>query len=72
MDDETIVSLFSLTKAMTASAMAVLVDNEQLAWDSTVVSVLPDFQHQSSIVQSHTTVRDFLTHQAGLGQYNAL
>lgn len=72
MDQESIVSLFSLTKSMTASAIGSLLSDEDLTWDTTFCSLLPDFRHHSPTVQRETTLRDLLSHRVGFAQYNAL
>ncbi|KAG4429231.1 hypothetical protein IFR05_015292, partial [Cadophora sp. M221] len=73
MDGETIVSLFSLTKAMTASAIGVLLEEDgALGWDTTLKSVLPDFRHLNAAVEKDATLRELLTHRAGLSEYNSL
>lgn len=72
MDEETVVSLFSLTKAMTASAIGNLVDSEKTSWDEKVVHAFPGFWRENETVLDKTTIRYLLTHRAGLGQYNSL
>ncbi|KAK4455290.1 beta-lactamase/transpeptidase-like protein [Podospora aff. communis PSN243] len=74
MDQNSVVSLFSLTKFMTSAAIGSLVDSNSNAasWDSTFASLVPGFRHHNATVQKETTLRDLLSHRVGLAQYNAL
>lgn len=72
MDENTAVALFSLTKGMAASAIATLVDENKLTWDTPLINVLPAFKHENTIIQNQVTIRDLLVHRAGFAQYNAL
>ena len=63
-------SLFKIasnTKAFTAAALAILVDEGKLSWDDPVVKHLPDFQLYDPWVSEHFTITDLLTHRSGLG-----
>ncbi|KAI9147995.1 beta-lactamase/transpeptidase-like protein [Paramyrothecium foliicola] len=42
MDEDSIVSLFSLTKSMTAAAIETLVDAHKTSWGANLVSLRPD------------------------------
>ncbi|KAK3375820.1 beta-lactamase/transpeptidase-like protein [Lasiosphaeria ovina] len=72
MDQNSIDSLFSLTKFMTAAALGFLLDANGASWDSTLVSLVPSFRHHNATVQQETTLRDLLSHRVGLAQYSAL
>ncbi|KAF2791292.1 beta-lactamase/transpeptidase-like protein [Melanomma pulvis-pyrius CBS 109.77] len=72
MNEETVVSLFSLTKAMAASAVSVLVSEGTTTFDTPLVEIIPDFRHHDPTIQSETTLRDLLTHRVGWAQYNAI
>jgi CubicO group peptidase (beta-lactamase class C family) len=67
-DEHTIFGVASTTKAMTAAALAMLVDEGRLHWDDPVVRHLPGFQLADPWVTRHVTVRDLLTHQVGVGR----
>src|SRR5579875_1534795 len=56
----------SETKAFTAAALAILVDQGKLAWSDRVVDRLPGFVMHDPYVTAHMTVRDLLTHRSGL------
>ncbi|MCY1020563.1 serine hydrolase [Pyxidicoccus sp. MSG2] len=63
-------SLFGIasnTKAFTAAALAMLVDEGKLAWDDRVIDHLPSFQMFDPYVTRELTVRDLLVHRSGLG-----
>lgn len=63
-------SLFRIasnTKAFTAAALAVLVDERKIRWDDPVVQHMPAFQLYDAYVTREMTIRDLLTHRSGLG-----
>jgi CubicO group peptidase (beta-lactamase class C family) len=66
-DAHTRFPLGSETKAFTAAALAILVDQGKLKWDDRVVDRLPGFAMYDPYATSHMTVRDLLTHRSGLG-----
>ncbi|HEX7154661.1 MAG TPA: serine hydrolase [Thermoanaerobaculia bacterium] len=64
---ETLFGIASLTKAFTATALAILVDEGKLRWDDRVIEHLPHFQMYDPYVTREMTVRDLLVHRSGLG-----
>ncbi|MCL4848650.1 MAG: beta-lactamase family protein [Acidobacteria bacterium] len=66
-DDATLFGIASNTKAFTATALGMLVDEKRLAWDDPVTRHLPGFQMFDPYVSREITVRDLLTHRSGLG-----
>jgi CubicO group peptidase (beta-lactamase class C family) len=66
-DGKTLFEVASNSKAFTAAALAMLVDEGKLAWDDPVTRHLPDFQMYDAYVTHEMTVRDLLTHRSGLG-----
>ena len=66
-DGKTLFEVASNSKAFTAAALAMLVDEGKLAWDDPVTKHLPDFQMADAYVTHEMTVRDLLTHRSGLG-----
>ena len=66
-DGDTLFGIASNTKAFTAAALAMLVDEGKLAWDDPVTQHLPAFQMYDPYVTRELTVRDLLTHRSGLG-----
>jgi CubicO group peptidase (beta-lactamase class C family) len=66
-DEHTIFPIASCTKAFTATALAILVDEGKLGWDDRVIDKLPGFRLYDSYATSEMTVRDLLVHRSGLG-----
>lgn len=62
----------STTKAMTAVALGMLVDDGKVRWDEPVVTYLPNFRLADPYATREVTVRDLLTHRAGLGNADLL
>ena len=63
-------SLFRIasnTKAFTAAALAMLVDEGKLRWDDAVIEHMPGFQMYDPYVTRELSVRDLLVHRSGLG-----
>lgn len=71
-DTSTISAIASTTKAITAVAMGMLVDEGKVSWDDPVTKYLPSFQLYDPYVTREITVRDLLTHRAGLGNSDYL
>lgn len=71
-DTNTRFSIGSTTKAMTAAALGMLVDESKVRWDDPVTKYLPWFQLYDPYVTREVTVRDLLVHRAGLGNADVL
>lgn len=71
-DTQTLFAIGSTTKAMTAALVGMLVDEKKLDWDDPVVKHLPWFQLKDPYLTREITVRDLLTHRAGLGNADYL
>lgn len=71
-DADTLFAIGSTTKAMTAAAIGMLVDEGKLQWDSRVAELLPGFRLSNPWMTRELTVRDLLTHNAGLGNADFL
>ena len=71
-DTQTLFAIGSTTKAMTAAALAMLVDEGKVRWDDPVTRYLPWFQTGDPYVTRELTVRDLLTHRGGLGNADYL
>jgi CubicO group peptidase (beta-lactamase class C family) len=65
-DPDTLFGMMSTTKAMTALAVAMLVDEGKLRWDDPVAKHLPWFRLPNAYLTEHVTVRDALRHSAGV------
>lgn len=66
-DAETLFAIASNTKAFTATALGLLVEEGKLDWDAPVVNHLPGFELWDPYVTREITVRDLLVHRSGLG-----
>ena len=67
-DAHTLFGVASTTKAMTAAALAMLVDDGRLEWDTPIVNYMPEFKLSDPWVTSQVTARDLLTHRVGVGR----
>ena len=65
-DENTMFAIGSSSKAFTAAAIAMLVDDGKLKWDDPATKYLPGFQLFDPYVTREMTVRDLLTHRVGL------
>lgn len=71
-DQNTLFMLGSTTKAMTAAAMAMLVDEGKVNWTDRVTDHLPWFQLHDPYATRELTVKDLFTHNSGLGNTDML
>ena len=71
-DEHTLFGMMSTTKAMTAMAIAMLVDDGTLAWDDPVTRWVPEFAMPDAWVTRDLRVQDLLTHNTGLGNADLL
>jgi CubicO group peptidase (beta-lactamase class C family) len=62
----TLFAIGSASKAFTALAVAMLVDQGRLDWEDQATQHLPGFQMYDPYVTRELTVRDLLTHRSGL------
>jgi CubicO group peptidase (beta-lactamase class C family) len=65
-DADTLFAIASNTKAFTAAAIAMLVQEGKLGWDEPVVKYMSDFAMSDPAVTRMMTVRDLLVHRSGL------
>ena len=65
-DTQTIFAIASTTKAITAAALGMLVDEGKVEWDDPVTKYLPRFEMYDPWVTREVTVRDLITHRGGL------
>src|SRR5690606_26374318 len=57
----------SNSKAFTAAALGMLVDENKIKWDDKVIQYIPEFKMYNDDVTNEFTIRDLLTHRSGLG-----
>ncbi|MDQ0477141.1 serine hydrolase [Chryseobacterium gotjawalense] len=67
MTDETLVGIASNSKGFTATALAMLADEGKLNFDDKVSKYIPEFQMNDAYVSQEVTIKDLITHRAGLG-----
>lgn len=66
-DEHTLFGIASNSKAFTAAALGMLVDEGKLSWDDKVTDHIPEFKMYNPYVTDDFTIRDLLTHRSGLG-----
>src|SRR5690606_9442514 len=67
MDENTLVGIASNSKGFTATALAILADEGKLNFDDKVTAYIPEFQMYDPYVTQEITIKDLITHRAGLG-----
>lgn len=65
-DVHTRFGIASNSKAFTAAALAMLVEEKKLGWDEPLIKYLPEFKMHDPAVTGMFTVRDLLVHRSGL------
>jgi CubicO group peptidase (beta-lactamase class C family) len=71
-NDDTIYHVASLTKAITATAVACLVDDGILDWDLPIRHYLPEFGQRSDQLGQQCSLIDLLSNRTGLTMANSL
>ena len=66
-DENTLFGIASNSKAFTAAAIGMLMDEGKLSWDDKVIDHIPEFRMYNGYVTEEFTIRDLLTHRSGLG-----
>ncbi len=64
--EQTLFGIGSCTKAFTATAIGILVDEGKLDWDKPIRDYIPWFKMYDPVATKRLTIRDFLTHRSGL------
>lgn len=67
MDENTLVGIASNSKGFTVTALAMLADEGKLNWDDKVSKFIPEFKMNEAYPSQEVTIRDLVTHRAGLG-----
>jgi CubicO group peptidase (beta-lactamase class C family) len=71
-DEHTVFTLASTTKAFTATAVGLLVEDGKLQWDDRVVKHIPEFRVADPYVTREVTIRDLLVHRTGVESMDIL
>jgi CubicO group peptidase (beta-lactamase class C family) len=69
---DTLFAIASLTKAFTATALAILIDEGKASWDDPVRKHLPWFRLADPLANRDVTLRDLLCHRSGLARHDML
>lgn len=69
-DEHTLFAIASTTKAFTAAAVGLMVDDGKLHWDDAVRRHLPEYRVLDDYVSQEVTLRDMLTHRVGVASHN--
>jgi CubicO group peptidase (beta-lactamase class C family) len=67
---DTVFPICSVTKSFTATAIALLVDEGLLDWDTPVRTILPEFRLRDTVATEQASLRDLLTHRTGLPRHD--
>ena len=67
---KTIFAIGSASKAFTATAVGILVDEKKVDFDKPVRDYLPDLMLYDPYVTEHVTLRDMLTHRTGVPRHD--
>ncbi len=71
-DAHTLFTLASTTKAFTAMALGLLVEDGKLRWDDPVLRHIPEFRVADPYVTREVTIRDLLVHRTGIEEMDIL
>ncbi|KAK4205568.1 putative D-aminoacylase [Triangularia verruculosa] len=71
-DENTSFVVGSLTKAITAAMVAIMVEDGKLAWNTQLRDVLQDFHRDARDPAVNITITDLLSHRTGLPSYDSL
>jgi CubicO group peptidase (beta-lactamase class C family) len=66
-NENTLFGIASNSKAFTATALAMLVDEGKVQWTDKVVQYIPEFKLYNDYVTQEFTIADLLCHRSGLG-----
>ncbi len=66
-DENTLFAIASNSKAFTAAALGILIDEGKLTWETKVIDIIPEFRLYNSYVTEDFNIKDLLTHRSGMG-----
>ena len=66
-DENTLFAIASNSKAFTAAALGILVDEGKISWETKVIDIIPEFRLYNSYVTEDFNIKDLLTHRSGMG-----
>ncbi|KAH8803312.1 beta-lactamase/transpeptidase-like protein [Xylogone sp. PMI_703] len=66
-NSDTLYCVASLTKAFIAASLDLLVQEQKIAWDTPISSIIPEFNHvENASLFSNMTLKDIASHHTGL------
>jgi len=71
-DENTLFSMGSTTKALIAISLGILVDQNKINWQDKVVDHYPSFKLSDPYITANARVKDLLTHNLGIGNADLL
>lgn len=71
-NDNTLFSMASTTKALIAISLGILVDQNKISWEDKVIDHLPSFKLSDPYITANARVIDLLTHNLGIGNADLL
>ncbi|MEM6797168.1 MAG: serine hydrolase domain-containing protein, partial [Acidobacteriota bacterium] len=72
MTADTLFPIGSSTKAMTATVLAMQVEEGKLSWDEPVTRFLPTFRLEDPAITARVTPRDLMSHRTGMPRHELL
>ncbi|KAJ3097540.1 hypothetical protein HDU97_004765 [Phlyctochytrium planicorne] len=66
----TLFEIGSNTKAFTAVAISMLVEQGKIAWDTPVTDLLPGFEFNDPVANKYATLEDVMSHQTGMATHD--
>ncbi len=69
-DADTLFAIASNSKAFTAAALGILIDDGKLSWNDPVIKYLPQFQMPDPWITREMTVVDLLCHRSGMDTFS--
>jgi CubicO group peptidase (beta-lactamase class C family) len=69
-DGQTLFDIGSMSKSFTAAAVAAMVDDGKLDWDTPVINYIPWFRMYDPVATQLITPRDLLVHRSGLPRHD--
>lgn len=70
LETESVFAIASLSKAFTATSIAILVDQGKLNWNDRVKDYIPYFNLSNEYVESQMTIADLLSHRSGFNTFD--
>jgi len=71
-DENTLFSMGSTTKALIAISIGILVDQDKVSWEDKVIDHLPSFKLSDPYILANARLKDLLTHNLGIGDADLL